>query len=574
MENTQVGPFQVIQRLGTNRRQQVFHARQTDQNVDVALKFIKLPPSVEWSSALNKIEREVAILKKLEHEHLVKVYGAGVHEEKVFFASELVQSESLTSILSRRGRLATDLAVEYGRQIALLLEYIHGHEILHAKLTPDKILVASDHHVKVSDLRLNRSRRRRWDDAAGRRELDIAAYMAPEQFAEGATAKSDFYSLGVIMYEMLTGKLPYAPDTMGRMNQKKINEPVPTVAEHEMNCPIWLDNLVQQLLAPNPAQRPHSAKAIVFAFDELKKMDKHQKGAVSQVTGGFNPLTIGADKNEANRLLGKKTKKVSKKKKANDTPIYESIPFLIGGLLLIALIIGVSLVPASPEKLMRRGTRLMESDRVSSWREARSLFRKVMENDRASEDLQQEAEDLFYESKRRTLVMQAENGAILRFQDQESQRFGNAVAAVIGGEREKADQLFRELVENLDPEGEQRHIYVEARQRLLELLETEPLPTEESELMKQLADAEAAESTFEVEAAKQRLARIQTEYSDQARYEKVLAKAKAVLQKLNSTSEPIAESQVTEDHQQVVTPGTNEKAKNPESPAESRSKDN
>ena len=105
---------------------------------------------------------------------------------------------------------------------------------------------------------------------------------------------------------------------------------------------------------------------------------------------------------------------------------------------------------------MRRGTRLMESDRASSWREARSLFRKVMENDRASEDLQQEAEELFYESKRRTLVMQAENGAILRFQDQESQKFGNAIAAVIGGEREKADQLFRELVESLDPEGEQK----------------------------------------------------------------------------------------------------------------------
>ena len=76
---------------------------------------------------------------------------------------------------------------------------------MHAKLTPDKIIIDKNHHVKVADLRLNRSRRKRWDDGK-KRELDIAAYMAPEQFGEGATHKSDIYSLGVILYEMLTWK--------------------------------------------------------------------------------------------------------------------------------------------------------------------------------------------------------------------------------------------------------------------------------------------------------------------------------------------------------------------------------
>ncbi len=222
MENTKVGPFLIIKKLGTNRRQRVYHARQTEQQRDVALKFIAIPPDVEWAKALVKIDLEVKELQKLDHPNLVKVYGAGVHEERIFFGSELIDGESLSSILSRRGKITPDLVVEYGRQIADLLRYLHHHELIHSKLTPDKLLITSDHKVMIADLRLNRSRRRRWDSRR-HRELDIAAYMAPEQFTEGATAKSDFYSLGVILFEMLTGKLPYEPDTMGRMTKMKMH---------------------------------------------------------------------------------------------------------------------------------------------------------------------------------------------------------------------------------------------------------------------------------------------------------------------------------------------------------------
>jgi serine/threonine protein kinase len=253
VENTQVGPFLIIKKLGTNRRQRVYHARQTEQNRDVALKFISLPPEVEWSKALGKIELEVGELQKLKHPNLVKVYGAGVHDEEIFFANELIDGESLSAILSRRGKITPDLVVEYGRQIADVLRYLHHRELIHSKLNPEKILITPDHKVKIADLRLNRSRRRRWDSRR-HRELDIAAYMAPEQFTDGATHKSDLYSLGVILFEMLTGKLPYEPDTMGRMTRMKMNAPVPSAATHVMNCPIWLDKIITQMRAAEPSQ--------------------------------------------------------------------------------------------------------------------------------------------------------------------------------------------------------------------------------------------------------------------------------------------------------------------------------
>ena len=306
VENTQVGPFRILKRLGTSRRQQVFHARQEKQQRDVVLKFISLPPHIEWIKALDKIERETAELRKLRHKNLVRVYGVGVHDEeesKVFFATELIEGEPLSSILARRGKLAPDLVVEYGHQIAEALKYIHNKDIVHSKLTPDKIIITPDHQVKVSDLRLNRARKRRWD-ATRKRDLEIAAYMAPEQFDEGGTQKSDFYSLGVILFELLTGKLPYEPDTMGRMAKAKKEVQAPSVAEQVMNCPIWLDKIVTQMVQADPRQRPHSARAITFAFEEIKKMDSTRKSAASQMVGSFNPLNAGGDKTAARKALG------------------------------------------------------------------------------------------------------------------------------------------------------------------------------------------------------------------------------------------------------------------------------
>ena len=90
MEGKTVGPFKILKRLGRNRRRRVYHARQTEQNRDVAIKFVKIPPKVQWDSAIDKINREVAQLQKLRHPNLVQFYGAGFEETDVFFATCLL----------------------------------------------------------------------------------------------------------------------------------------------------------------------------------------------------------------------------------------------------------------------------------------------------------------------------------------------------------------------------------------------------------------------------------------------------------------------------------------------------
>ena len=96
VERARVGPFQILDRLGTNRRHKVFHARQTEQNWDVALKFINTPPDIDRATAYTRLQHESDILKTLDHPHIVRVFGAGVDGDQVFFAHELIQGESLT----------------------------------------------------------------------------------------------------------------------------------------------------------------------------------------------------------------------------------------------------------------------------------------------------------------------------------------------------------------------------------------------------------------------------------------------------------------------------------------------
>ena len=462
MENTKVGPFLVGQRIGRNRRQRVYRAKQTEQDLDVALKFIGIPDKADRSKAIEKIQIEVELLKQLRHPNLVKVLGAGIENDEIFFAYELVNGESLSSVLARRGRFAPDQVIDFGRQIAKLLDYLHDQDIVHSKLTPDKILIDEQGKVKVADLRLNRSRKKRWDSAL-KRELDIAAYMAPEQIKVGGSRKSDIYSLGVILYEMLTGKLPYEPDTIGRMTRSKMHSPVPSVSSQVMNCPVWLDKIVGQMISPDPKLRPHQAKVVVLAMKELRVMDEKKQAAISQVKKGFNPLTIGADRKEANKLLG------PKEKWNFDPALLQSTGFLLAGLLLTIGLIAFAVWPESNQSKYDRAAQLMKSDDSADWRDARKSLKEIM--DSSSGELHGPAELLYFESRRRTLLSHAGRGRTIGLQSDATQSFIQAFQLQKEGDWAGATELYRMLVENVDPSGDERHIFVEANTRLEHCLE-------------------------------------------------------------------------------------------------------
>ncbi len=302
LENTQVGPFYIERRLGARRRNKVFRARQIEQNREVAVKFITLPAHRDRQRALEKLQAEFALLRGLRHPNLVRNYGAGVAGDQVFFAMELVSAESLAQLLARRSKLSVDWVLDVAIQLAAALEYIHGQSLLHLKLTPEKVLVDSSGQVKLTDLRYHRRKKKAWHHRV-QRDLELIAYLAPEHILGDPTERSDLYSLGVIMYEMLTGQLPCPPETLTRMVQSKSLDAAPRVADVILNCPVMLDQLVKQMLQPDPKQRPHSAQAVRMFLEELREMDESGQAAMAKMAAGFTPLTSQADRRAAQDLV-------------------------------------------------------------------------------------------------------------------------------------------------------------------------------------------------------------------------------------------------------------------------------
>lgn len=489
VENTYVGPFLIVKKLGTNRRQRVYRARQTEQNRDVALKFISVPPDMEWNSVLGKIEAEAAELQKLKHPNLVKLYGAGVHEDQIFFASELVDGESLASLLARRGRISFDLVVEYCRQVADVLHYLHSRDLIHSKLTPEKILVTPQHQIKVADLRLNRTKRRRWDTSR-LRELDIAAYLAPEQFSEGATEKSDLYSLGVIVYELLTGKLPYDLDNIGRMVKLKASAEPPSVAAEVIGCPIWLDKLVAQMLQPDPRKRPHSAKAISLACEEIKKMDASQESTAAHVVGSFNALNAGVDKSEARRLLSKK------KKKSAETPVFQTVPFLAGSLVLIVAFLALMFWLVNSSETIDRYEAMVASDDPEQWTEARIKLKTVQDRTR-DEELARRAASLSDLARRKLLVHRAEAGLTNRLQSDNIQAFSKAIGLEKDQKPFEALAVYQQLIRAIPSNHDELYIAQASRERIEKLHQQVAIPDTRDELtglITSLAQADSVES--------------------------------------------------------------------------------
>ncbi|MEM7784504.1 MAG: serine/threonine-protein kinase [Planctomycetota bacterium] len=533
MENSYVGPFLIIKKLG-NRRHKVYYAKQTEQDRDVALKFIQIPPSVPWDNAVDKINREVNELQKLKHPNLVTIFGAGVDQERIFFATELVHGESLSSILARRGRLAPDLVVEYGRQIAEFLQFLHSQNLIHSKLTPEKIMVTDSNRIKISDLRLNRAKRRRWDSTR-RRELDLAAYMAPEQFQEGATEKSDYYSLGVILYEMLTGKLPYPPDTMGRLAKMKQDAPAPSVAKNVMNCPIWLDKMVTQMLDPDPSNRPHSARAIVLGFEEIQKISASKKAAVAQISGGFNALTAGEDKTEAKQLLG-----IAPESDETEKPFFfQTAAFQ--GLALVAILgasvflAGRAMIPPASSGLIEQANLLMVTDDPENWSKARDLLKKVIDR---KDQYSQNAETMYYDARRKSLVLNAENGTTNPLYSENVQLFVKAVRLEKAGEIGRAVDTLTELVAVIDPNGNERHVFFEAKSRLEALESRETLPTQIDKLSDLIAKATTANSLGELQSAQRLLSKITLQFAGVEGYEEIVAISS---RELRSTKQKISD---------------------------------
>jgi len=229
---------------------------------------IKIPhPEVEADPLFyDRFKREEEIGKKLDHPGVMRVYG-DEDRSRVYIVMEWVDGRLLRRILIEQKKLPIDRAVRITLGICDALEYIHSKGVVHRDLKPENIMVDRDDHVKLIDFGIAGSAgMRRLTFAKLTRAMGTPDYISPEQVkSKRGDARSDIYALGVMLYEMLTGEVPFhGPSAFAIMNDRLLNNPVPP---RELNPEIspQLQEIIYRALERNPANRYASAHE--FAHD-------------------------------------------------------------------------------------------------------------------------------------------------------------------------------------------------------------------------------------------------------------------------------------------------------------------
>ncbi len=370
MAERQLGPFLLGQKLGVGGMGVVYRATYTKNGQVVALKLL----SAELSSKprlVARFERELEILKKLKHANIVPCYGGGKIGDQHFLAMELIEGGSLAKELKKRNKLPWEEVIPIGLQICAALEHAHENGIIHRDLKPSNLLRTKDGKLKLADFGIARDTDATALTAAGK-TVGTFAYMAPEQIRGNppVTAKSDLYALGCVMYELLTGEPPFAAETAGELLYQHIEKKPARVSALVLDCPIWLDTLLSQLLEKDPEKRPRDAGAVARALTEIEVKVAEQASVLTHAASGMpTNLNVTADETQLRSLLKKK-----KKKKQETGPIYERTWFLSTCLALVLGAVMWALWPLNEEQLLKKATVLMESKEPADWRTARDEY--------------------------------------------------------------------------------------------------------------------------------------------------------------------------------------------------------
>ena len=243
----------------------IFHA--TDE-LTGKLVAIKVPHHETEADPVffERFHREQEIGEKLDHPAVMKVYPSA-HHSRLYMAMEWVDGRSLRQIMNEQKKFPPERAVKIALHIAAALDYIHGHGVIHRDLQPENIMVTANDHIKLIDFGVAASvGSRRLTFGNFSRTIGTPDYISPEQVkGKRGDARSDIYALGVMLYEMLTGKVPFTgPTPFDIMNDRLLNNPVPP-RELDPNISPQLQEIIYRALERDPAKRYPSARE--FAVD-------------------------------------------------------------------------------------------------------------------------------------------------------------------------------------------------------------------------------------------------------------------------------------------------------------------
>lgn len=284
--------YKLDRKLGEGGMATVYSGTDTVLRRRVAIKVLRSQYASD-DEFVRRFYQEAESAARLSHPNIVNTYDVGREGDTYYIVMELVDGPSLGEIIAADGRLPEPVAIDYAAQICSGLAYAHRAGLLHRDIKPANILVTRDDVVKLSDFGIAR--------AVSQHTMTLTKpglvmgsvfYISPEQ-AQGHELHeaSDLYSVGVVLYQMLTGSLPYGGESPVTVALKHIGDPVPTIDTRALGVSPALAAIVNKLLQKNPQNRFQSASEVASALREARERPTH---AVHQISDDAPTLTFGA----------------------------------------------------------------------------------------------------------------------------------------------------------------------------------------------------------------------------------------------------------------------------------------
>ncbi|MBL8401347.1 MULTISPECIES: serine/threonine-protein kinase [Candidatus Accumulibacter] len=266
MGNQVIGDFELVAKIGEGGMGEVFKGRDPMLERDVAIKSLR-PEFAARADILERFRTEAVALARLNHPNIAGVYRFFRHADQYYMVMEFVAGETLDQLVVRRGALPWQEAIRYGIAALNGLEHAHRAGVVHRDIKPANMMVAVDGSLKLMDFGIARILEKMRLTRSGHL-IGTLEYMSPEQVqGRDVDARSDLYSLAVVLFELLTGRVPFSKGTDFEIMKAQIEEPPPPLRQFAGSLPVVLENILSRALAKDPAQRYPDASAFRNALE-------------------------------------------------------------------------------------------------------------------------------------------------------------------------------------------------------------------------------------------------------------------------------------------------------------------
>ncbi|MBN1679274.1 MAG: serine/threonine protein kinase, partial [Anaerolineae bacterium] len=258
MIGTQLGPYEILEEIGHGGMATVYRANQANMDRSVAVKIIHKAIAIDQTT-LDRFQREAKLIARLEHPHILPVYDYNGAHDPPYIVMRYMPTGTLKDILAR-DRLEFSEAAFLIRQIASALDYAHRQGVVHRDIKPSNIMVDSDGNAFLTDFGIARMIEGTEGLTASGLAVGTPGYMAPEQgMGLHIDNRADIYALGVMLFEMVTGKTPYHAETPMAVILKHISDPIPTASSINPDVPAVVDHIIMRAMAKEPDERYQTA---------------------------------------------------------------------------------------------------------------------------------------------------------------------------------------------------------------------------------------------------------------------------------------------------------------------------